>query len=304
MRNSRLIRKSFILVEGKTNLNWFFRYFRFSIFRNILRDFKGVARQPGLYLLRAKNCLISYIQCTNKIKKMVHAHGIWFSSVNLDEKVIIKEILIPEGLFYSPNSPKLQSFPEKKKKQFFFHILKNLFRTVYILLHWSRIYSCRNTLQIAIKSFYEQLKIFNKTWVAQPFKCHPTKWSNTLKQFVGCCRRIAWVFDHFVGLNLKGLMLKMQIILGILKWLLKVLAWKTHAKEDDRNIKEIQFNKKAIHLSKVMLAKFDNSALFNLVFSLPLFRYLTFNCLIFTLPIRYLTFVWFSPRQFLIGCLC
>ena len=37
-------------------------------------------------------------------------------------------------------------------------------------------------------------------------------------------------------------MLKMQIILGILKWLLKVLAWKTHAKEDDRNIKEIQFN--------------------------------------------------------------
>ena len=114
MPNSRLIRKSFILVEGKTNLNWFFRYFRFSIFRNILRDFKGVARQPGLYLLRAKNCLISYIQCTNKIKKMVHAHGIWFSSVNLDEKVIIKEILIPEELFYSPNSPKLKSFPEKK----------------------------------------------------------------------------------------------------------------------------------------------------------------------------------------------
>ena len=191
MRNSRLIRKSFILVEGKTNLNWFFRNFRFSIFRNILRDFKGVARQPGLYLLRTKNCLISYIQCMKKMKKMkkmVHAHGIWFSSVNLDEKVIIKEILIPEGLFYSPNGPKIQSLPEKK--QFFFHILKNIFRTVYILLHWSRIYSCRNTLQTAIKPFYEQLKIFKKTWVVQPFKCHPTKWSNTLKQLE--CLTILW----------------------------------------------------------------------------------------------------------------
>ena len=44
------------------------------------------------------------------------------------------------------------------------------------------------------------LKKFN------PLSANPTKWSNTLKQFVGkfptnCLN----VFDHFVGLALKGL---------------------------------------------------------------------------------------------------
>ena len=35
---------------------------------------------------------------------------------------------------------------------------------------------------------------------------NPTKWSNTLKQFVGNSRRIVLsVFDHFEGLALKGL---------------------------------------------------------------------------------------------------
>ena len=35
---------------------------------------------------------------------------------------------------------------------------------------------------------------------------NPTKWSNTLKHFVGYCRRIVLsVFDHFVRLALKGL---------------------------------------------------------------------------------------------------
>ena len=35
-----------------------------------------------------------------------------------------------------------------------------------------------------------------------PLTTNPTKWSNTLKQFVGNCLS---VFDHFVGLALKGL---------------------------------------------------------------------------------------------------
>ena len=34
----------------------------------------------------------------------------------------------------------------------------------------------------------------------------PAKWSNTLKQFVGCCR--VSVSDHFVGLALQGLTCK------------------------------------------------------------------------------------------------
>ena len=38
-----------------------------------------------------------------------------------------------------------------------------------------------------------------------PFSTNPIKWSNTLKQLVGFCWQIVWVFDHFVGLGLKGL---------------------------------------------------------------------------------------------------
>ena len=36
-----------------------------------------------------------------------------------------------------------------------------------------------------------------------PLSANPTKWS-ILKQFVGRSPRIVWVFDHFVGLALKG----------------------------------------------------------------------------------------------------
>ena len=40
-----------------------------------------------------------------------------------------------------------------------------------------------------------------------PLSANPTKWSNTLKQFVGNLpTNCLSVFDHFVGLALKGLM--------------------------------------------------------------------------------------------------
>ena len=38
-----------------------------------------------------------------------------------------------------------------------------------------------------------------------PLSANLTKWSNTLKQFVGSSQRIVSVVDHFVGLALKGL---------------------------------------------------------------------------------------------------
>ena len=45
--------------------------------------------------------------------------------------------------------------------------------------------------------------------VIHPLSANPTKWWNILKQFVGKSRRIVTnclnVFDHFVGLALKGL---------------------------------------------------------------------------------------------------
>ena len=42
--------------------------------------------------------------------------------------------------------------------------------------------------------------------VISSLNANPTKWSNILKQFAGSCRRIVWVFDHFVKLALKRLM--------------------------------------------------------------------------------------------------
>ena len=42
--------------------------------------------------------------------------------------------------------------------------------------------------------------------IINPLSANPTKWSNTLKLFVGNTRQIVLsVFDHFVGLALKGL---------------------------------------------------------------------------------------------------
>ena len=37
-----------------------------------------------------------------------------------------------------------------------------------------------------------------------PLRANPTKWSNTLKQFVGCWRRIVWVCLNLWGCRLKG----------------------------------------------------------------------------------------------------
>ena len=42
--------------------------------------------------------------------------------------------------------------------------------------------------------------------ILNPLSVNPTKWSNTLKQFVGKLpTNCLSVFDHFVGLALKGL---------------------------------------------------------------------------------------------------
>ena len=45
------------------------------------------------------------------------------------------------------------------------------------------------------------------SWLSiNPLSANPTKWSNTLKQFVGKLpTNCLSVFDHFVGLALKGL---------------------------------------------------------------------------------------------------
>ena len=60
--------------------------------------------------------------------------------------------------------------------------------------------SLRNGLCASDLKTFLEVKAFN------PFRANPTKWSNTLKQFVGKLpTNCLSVFDHFVGLALKGL---------------------------------------------------------------------------------------------------
>ena len=52
---------------------------------------------------------------------------------------------------------------------------------------------------------YKQLCLYINLYI-DPLSANPTKWSNTLKQFVSKLpMNCLSVFDHFVGLALKGL---------------------------------------------------------------------------------------------------
>ena len=59
--------------------------------------------------------------------------------------------------------------------------------------------------------FINETDYFCDTFNINPLSAHPTKWSNTLKQFVGNLRtNCLSVFDHFVILALKGLIKRIQ----------------------------------------------------------------------------------------------
>ena len=64
--------------------------------------------------------------------------------------------------------------------------------------------------------------INNSVILIKPLIANPTKWSNTLKQFFGklptSCLNL---FDHFVGLALKGL----KFILQIIRLVYQLLGW-------------------------------------------------------------------------------
>ena len=56
--------------------------------------------------------------------------------------------------------------------------------------------------------------IFHRKKAANPLSANPTKWSKTLKQFVGKLpTNCLSVFDHFVGLALKGLKIMENIFI-------------------------------------------------------------------------------------------
>ena len=59
--------------------------------------------------------------------------------------------------------------------------------------------------------------INNSVFLINPLSPNPTKWSNTLKQFFGNLpTNFFGVFDHLVGLALKGLRFISQIIMLVL----------------------------------------------------------------------------------------
>ena len=65
-------------------------------------------------------------------------------------------------------------------------------------------------MAVATYCYYEKVLRTMRTaivsYLLNPLSANPTKWSNTLKQFVGKLpTNCLSVFDHFVGLALKGL---------------------------------------------------------------------------------------------------
>ena len=61
---------------------------------------------------------------------------------------------------------------------------------------------------LTVQEFYSIIKSKHFFVLINPFSANFTKWSNTLKQFVGnLSTNCLCVFDHFVELVLKGLSL-------------------------------------------------------------------------------------------------
>ena len=87
---------------------------------------------------------------------------------------------------------------------------------------FQNIKSKMDELHILLTPNKEHKKVYPKVSVAgfqngktlNPLSANPTKWSNTLKQFVGNLRmNCLSVFDHFVKFALKGLIFTIHSIL-------------------------------------------------------------------------------------------
>ena len=66
-----------------------------------------------------------------------------------------------------------------------------------IIIDWKPLFSQKATTQIFDRGLI--------TLLINPLNAKPTKWSNTLKQFVGNSRQIVWVrLTILWGLRLKG----------------------------------------------------------------------------------------------------
>ena len=71
-----------------------------------------------------------------------------------------------------------------------------------------------------------------------PLSAKPTKWSNTLKQFVGkLTTNCLSVFDHFVGLALKGLK-PLHLLISFVSWCSLVYLIRSKVFDKKENIRE------------------------------------------------------------------
>ena len=62
----------------------------------------------------------------------------------------------------------------------------------------SNLWSIQQTITVGLQrknAFWQ--KNYQVSYSYNPFSANPTKWSNALKQFVGLCPQIAWVFLTF-----------------------------------------------------------------------------------------------------------
>ena len=93
----------------------------------------------------------------------------------------------------------------------FFRLLEFHFPKLVYFENLKRSFSCKKMMfflsfYYTLYSIHDQCPNYKETSLHEehinPLRANPTKWSNTLKQFVSF---FLSVFDHFVGLTLKGL---------------------------------------------------------------------------------------------------
>ena len=94
------------------------------------------------------------------------------------------------------------------------HISEIFYLPFEIYQHTGFILAVTNISKMNSNSTSSTYKIYSKITL-NPLRANPTKWSNTLKQFVGNLpTNCLSVFNHFVGLAFKGL----RLVSLILSW--------------------------------------------------------------------------------------
>ena len=161
-------------------------------------------------------CIVCWDFCgiINSIGKEMNMGTKWINKDHGDLQKTFRVNIKIALIFVSITSIRINEFVSRKclfeKSDWFMysvktttHIAGNKFLSstiLNLLMHDIPIWS--DTLY---KSILKCVWLFwdNMHWRVNPLSANPTKWSNTLSQFVGCCWRIIWV-SVLWGWRLKG----------------------------------------------------------------------------------------------------